>query len=87
MTEYNEKLCNEKHKQVDDKLEVHDRRLNSHADEIKELKISDSKHDEQILTVIKKIDEIIAQNRWFIGIVIVQLLGFFFLVIEKVAFK
>jgi hypothetical protein len=85
--EYNEGLCKEKHDRINEKLDLHDKRLNSHADDIDILKISDTKHNEQIDNLIEKIDQILSQNRWFIGIVIVQLLGFFFMAIEKVIYK
>jgi hypothetical protein len=85
--EYNEDLCKEKHDRINKKLDLHDKRLNSHADDIDILKISDTKHNEQIDNMIEKIDQILSQNHWFIGIVIVQLLGFFFMAIEKVIYK
>lgn len=87
MDEFNEKLWDEKHRQVKTRLDTHEKKLNEHDDEIEELKISDTMHDEQIMMVIRRMDEIISQNRWFIGIVVVQLLGFFFVVIENLAFK
>lgn len=34
MTEYNEKLCEEKHKNLDKRLDVVDKRLDAHADKI-----------------------------------------------------
>lgn len=85
--EFNEGLCKEKHDRINEKLDLHDRRLNNHADDLDVLKVSDTKHDEQIMSVIKRMDEIIGQNKWFIGIVIVQLLGFLFIAIEKTIFK
>lgn len=84
---YDAKLCATIHKRVDEKLDLHDKRLNSHAGDIDTIKDIESRHDEQIITILKRMDEIISQNRWFIGIVIVQLLGFFFIAIEKIIWK
>lgn len=82
----NEKLCDERHNQIKDDLTRHEKRLNSHSDDIEVLKISDSKHNQQIDNLIEKIDQILTQNRWFIGLVITQLAGFFFLVLNKKLF-
>lgn len=37
MAEYSEKLCDEKHNTVDEKLSLHEKRLNDHGDRIKKL--------------------------------------------------
>ena len=84
---YNKGLCEEIHGQVKEKLDLHDKRLNNHGDDIDNIKGIENRHDQQIITILKKMDDIIGQNRWFIGIVIVQLLGFFFFTIEKLIFK
>jgi len=40
MTEYNEKLCDEKHNTLKDKLQTIDKRLDNHSDEIKKTNVN-----------------------------------------------
>ena len=90
----NEMLCNEKHSQISKELDNQKARLNEHAERIKELEQLDvgrSKDIENLCRSIQalneRIDGVISQNKWFLGILIVQLLGFFFYAIEKGLFK
>ena len=85
-----QKLCDEKHLQITKELNTQNTRLNDHGERIKELEQLDvgrSKDIENLCRSIEslneRIDGVISQNKWFLGILVVQLLGFFFYVVEK----
>jgi len=85
-----EMLCNEKHSQIRKELEKYNLKLDDHDNRIKELEQSDVGRSKDIESLCKsieslnqRIDGVIAQNKWFLGILIVQLIGFFFYAVEK----
>ena len=86
----NEMACNERHSNIAKELDLHNTRLNVHSERIDELEKTDVGRSKDIESLCKsieslntRIDGVIGQNRWFLGILIVQLLGFFFYMIEK----
>ena len=77
-----ERICAEKHKRVDEQLEVHETRLNSHSKEIDRLSTSDTKNSTQIEHLCGKIDDLVVTIKWFIGLIAGSLVGFFFYVLQ-----
>lgn len=89
-----EMLCNEKHSQISKEFDINNQRLSDHENRIKDLEQSDVGRSKDIESLCKsieslnrRIDGVISQNKWFLGILIVQLLGFFFYIVEKGLFK
>lgn len=74
----NEELCKERHKQVEDKLNTHERRLNKHSAEIDELTTDSREYKVQIQNLCKQIGELTTTLKWFMGILIGSFVGFFF---------
>jgi len=68
MSEYDEKLCKEQHKQIDNTLEEHDAWLKKHDDEISSIKSENSSFKSDITTLFKKIDSLISTIKWGLGI-------------------
>lgn len=87
MSEYSKELCDEKHRQLEDKIGTHEKRLNNHSERIDQLEQNEVGNTKDIANLCKRLDDMISQNRWFIGILIVQLIGFFFFAIQKTVFK
>ncbi|KZL94379.1 hemolysin XhlA family protein [Clostridium magnum] len=65
---YDEKLCNEKHKTIDEKLEDHEIRLNNHSERLKVLEQDSREHKTDIKNLIKKMDDFISTIKWGLGI-------------------
>jgi archaellum component FlaC len=80
-------LCQERHKRVDERLETHERRLNSHSEELDRLSISDTKNSTQIDNLCDKIDGLVTIIKWFIGLMVGSYVGFFFYAVQKGLFK
>lgn len=68
MSEYDEKLCKERCKTVDEKLNLHDKRLNNHADRLDKLEQSEIENRTEIKNLIKKMDDFISTIKWGLGI-------------------
>lgn len=65
---YDEKLCNEKHKTIDEKLDDHEKRLNNHSERLKTLEQDSVEHKTDIKNLIKKMDDFISTVQWSLGV-------------------
>ena len=70
-----EALYKERNKYVDDKLETHERRLNSHSGEIDELKQYRSRTEEKIENLCDQIKALVSTMNRFIILLITSLIG------------
>ena len=83
----NDEVCNEKHKRVDEKLELHDKSLNSHADRLDKLEQGQSEFKIEIKNLCESLKTLTNTLKWFMGIWVTSLLGFFFYAIQSHIFK
>lgn len=75
-------VCKEKHKRVDERLDTHERRLNSHSEELDKLSVSDARNTNEITNLCKQIGDLVTTLRWLIGLLVTTLAGFFIYVIQ-----
>lgn len=76
-----DRICEEKHKRIDEKLETHENRLNNHGDRLDVLEVKTEKYQSkteiQIVNLCEQIKSLVTTIRWFMGLMIGTLLGFF----------
>lgn len=91
---YDAKLCEKTHQQIDETLEIHDKRLNVHSDEIHELQQVSASRTAEVASMCKsidslnqRIDKIIEQNRNLLITILMAFVGFFIFAVEKGIFK
>ena len=72
-----EKVCDEKHKGIDMRLDAHDRRLDKHGEEIDSLQKSDVKNSTQIDNLTNAIGSQTKAIWGLVSTVLVTLIGFF----------
>jgi hypothetical protein len=65
---YDSKLCENIHRQIDEKLEDHESWLKKHDDEISSIKQGNREHSTEIKNLIKKMDSFITIIMWGLGI-------------------
>ncbi len=70
-------VCEEKHKRIDEKFETHEGRLNNHSERLDKLERYQSKAEEQVSQLCKKLDALVKAMWWAMGLVVSTLLGFF----------
>ena len=87
MSEYNESLCKERHKRVDEKIEVHERRLNDHSGRLDKLEQYQSRTETKIENLCEQIQGLVTTMRWFIGLLVGSFVGFFFYAVQSGLFK
>lgn len=83
MSEYNESLCRERHKRIDEKIEVHERRINNHSERIDQIERSTSRMDERLDGLIKQLAQLNSTLKWFIGLMIGAFVSFFFYAAQR----
>jgi len=83
----NDEICLEKHKRVDERLDIHETRLNNHSERIDKLEQRGSAVDYQIKNLCEKIDGLITTMKWFIGLMVGSFVAFFFYAVQHNIFK
>ncbi|MDU4597207.1 hemolysin XhlA family protein [Clostridium sporogenes] len=81
------KVCEEKHKRLEEKINVHDTRLNDHAGRIDKLEQNQSRVDVKIENLCEQIKQLISVLKWYIGLTVGALVSFFFYAIQHNLFK
>ena len=81
------KVCEEKHKRLEEKINVHDTRLNDHAGRIDKLEQNQSRVDVKIENLCEQIKQLVSVLKWYIGLTVGALVSFFFYAIQHNVFK
>ncbi|EPY6430791.1 hemolysin XhlA family protein [Clostridium sporogenes] len=81
------KVCEEKHKRLEEKINVHDTRLNDHADRIDKLEQNQSRVDVKIENLCEQIKQLVSIMKWYVGLTVGALVSFFFYAIQHNLFK
>lgn len=81
--EYNENLCQERHKRIDEKFATHEKRINNHSERIDKLEQHQSRTEAKIEYLCEQIKSLVATMKWFIGLLIATLVGFFIWYIQN----
>lgn len=81
------KLCDEKHKRIDEKIEVHEKRLNNHSARLDKLEQDGAELKAEIKNLCKQIEGLNSTLKWFIGLLVGALVSFFFYAVQKGIFK
>lgn len=82
-----DELCEVQRKNILEKIEVQDRRLNNHADRIDKLEQSQSRIDTKIESLCDQIKQLVSVMKWYIGLTVGALISFFFYAIQHNLFK
>ncbi|EPY6430555.1 hemolysin XhlA family protein [Clostridium sporogenes] len=81
------KVCEEKHKRLEEKINIHDIRLNDHAGRIDKLEQNQSRVDVKIENLCEQIKQLVSVLKWYIGLSVGALVSFFFYAIQHNLFK
>jgi len=81
------KVCEEKHKRIEEKINVHDTRLNNHGDRIDKLEQNQASVNTKIESLCDQIKQLVSVLKWYIGLSVGALVSFFFYAIQHNIFK
>jgi len=87
MADYNEVLCKEKHKRIDEKLALAETRLNNHSSRIDQIEQNNSRMDEKLKGLIEQLGALNTTLKWFIGLMVGAFVSFFFYAVQNELFK
>ncbi|RXI57402.1 hemolysin XhlA family protein [Clostridium tetani] len=68
-------------------IEIHEKRINNHAERLDKIEQTQSEFKVEIKNLCDSIKTLTNTMRWFIGIWVTSLLGFFFYAIQNGIFK
>lgn len=80
-------ICEQRHKQIDYRLDVQDKRINDHSQRLDRIEISNGKLEERLDSLIKQLEGLNTIMRWFIGLLVGSFVAFFFYVVQHGIFK
>lgn len=83
----NEEVCTEVRKRVEEKLQVHDKRLNDHSSRLDKLEQNDKANAVRIDNLCTQIASLVTTMRWFIGLLVGSFVSFFFYATQHRLFK
>ena len=75
--------CEQIHKQVDYRLDVHDKRLNDHSKRIDILENVNSRLEERLNNLINQLNSLNVTLRWFMGLILGGIVTFFFVAAQR----
>lgn len=70
-------VCAEKHRRVDERLDIHDIQLKDHGKRIGNLEKYQSRAEEQVKQLCQQIKSLVTAMWWAMGLAISTLIGFF----------
>ena len=76
-------VCDERHNQINYRLEVTEKRLNSHSERLDRIEQVNSKLEERLEGLIQQLSNLNTTMRWFMGLMVGTLLGFFIWYIQR----
>jgi len=82
-----EDICKEKEKRINEMLNIHDTRLNSHSERLDKLEQYQSRAETKIENLCDQIKDLVTTMRWFMGLLIGAFVSFFFYAVQHGIFK
>lgn len=72
---------------IEHKLKIHEKRINNHSERLDKIEQAQSEFKVEIKNLCDSIKSLTNTMRWFMGIWVTSLLGFFFYAIQYGLFK
>ena len=76
-------LCDERHRRIDEKFELAERRINNHSEKIDRVEQSSTRLEERLSGLITQLDTLNTTLRWFIGLMVGAFVSFFFYAVQS----
>ncbi|SHF12048.1 Haemolysin XhlA, partial [Tissierella praeacuta DSM 18095] len=81
------KICEERHKRIDEKISVHERRINNHSERLDIIERVNSRLEERLDGLIKQLASLNSTMKWFMGLLLGGIVSFFFYAVQQGLFK
>lgn len=80
-------ICEERHRQIDYRLDIAEKRLNSHSERLDRIELTSGRLEERLNNLIQQLEELNKTMKWFIGLLVGSYVTFFFYVVQQGLFK
>ncbi len=81
------KIWEEKNRQIDYRLDVHEKRLNSHSERLDRIELASGRLEERLNNLITQLENLNKTMKWFITVIVGAFISFFFYAVQKGLFK
>lgn len=81
--QFDEKLCDEKHKNLDSIVNDHEIRLNKHAQRLDDIEHENVELKNELKHLCEDLKSLTSVLKWFIGVLLTTLIGFFITMVSK----
>lgn len=76
-------ICDERHRQIDYRLDVTEKRLNDHGKRLDRIELSNGRLEERLNNLITQLEQLNKTMKWFIGLLVGSFVGFFFYAAQR----
>lgn len=80
-------VCDERHKRIEEKFEVHERRINNHSERLDRIELVNGRMEERLDNLIKQLAQLNSTMKWFITALVGAFISFFFYAVQQGVFK
>ncbi len=80
-------VCDERHNQINYRLDVHEERLNNHSERLDKIELVNSRLEERLNSLIAQLENLNKTMKWFISVIVGAFISFFFYAVQQGLFK
>jgi len=80
-------ICDERHKRIDEKIAIHERRLNNHSERLDRIELANGRLEERLNNLITQLEDLNKTMKWFIGLLVGSFVAFFFYAVQQGLFN
>jgi predicted nuclease with TOPRIM domain len=80
-------LCDERHKRLDEKIAIHERRLNNHSERLDRIELANGRLEERLNNLITQLENLNKTMKWFMGLLVGSFVAFFFYAVQQGLFR
>lgn len=82
-----EKLCEARHDRINEKFDIHERRINNHSERLDKIELTSGRLEERLNNLITQLEQLNKIMKWFIGLLVASFVTFFFYIVQQGLFK
>ena len=80
-------VCEERHKRLDEKIAIHERRLNNHSERLDRIELASGRLEERLNSLITQLENLNKTMKWFITVIVGAFISFFFYAVKQGLFR
>jgi predicted nuclease with TOPRIM domain len=80
-------ICDERHNQINYRLDVTEKRLNSHSERLDKIELVNGRLEERLNSLITQLENLNKTMKWFITAIVGAFISFFFYAVQQGLFR